>query len=112
MSKYDLRDHNKWIRDTITLFYEAASIGNRLEIYSFTSTAFQKRVSLNYFLIHEKYGLDFGYLMEVNDININKENHSADANITIKKNGKIVQQNIPFIMDFGGWKIDDIMVFE
>jgi len=96
----------------MTDFYEAYYISDRLKMFSYLDTSFQKNVPLNYFLIHEDFNAELGDLLKVDKIKIEKDDKCAFAECLIRFNQKEKQMVIVLKKDLGGWKIDGKSIFK
>lgn len=109
-TRADNTNKNKGIINLILDFYDAYYKSERLKLYSYLNTGFQKEVPLNYFLIHPDYNIDLGTLIEVTNIRIEKSSLIA-ADIRVELNNKKKDIVITIIKDFGGWKIDGESIY-
>ena len=98
------------IIECILAFYDTYCKSDRLRLYSYFSTAFQKEVPLNYFLIHPDFNIDLGKLIEIKNIRVEKNNLIA-VEITVEINNKDRDVVVTLIKDFGGWKIEGESIF-
>lgn len=106
-------DNNNIDNKVISLilnFYEAYYKSDKLRLYSYLSTPFQREVPLNYFLIHSDYDINLGTLIEITNIRVEKFNLIA-AEVTVEINNKKRDIVIMTIKDFGGWKIDGDSIY-
>lgn len=102
----DRRDHQKWIKSTIEDFYKAYYTGDRLKLYSFFDTDFQRKVPLNIFLYHPNYNsIDLGVLMEIVEIQVEKVENEGEATIKIQRRSEIFSTKLNLKMEFGKWKV-------
>ncbi len=108
--KSDYKNKNNRIIYLIIAFYDAYYKSERLKLYSYLNTAFQKEVPLNYFLIHSDYNINLGTLIEITNIRIEKYGLIA-AEITVELNNKKRDVVITIIKDFGGWKIEGDSIY-
>lgn len=102
----DFRNHEKQVENVLKAFYEAYYKADRLQLYSYIDTFFQKSVPLNYFLIHSDYDIELGFLKEVTKVEVYKEKNQAMAEAIIKMRKKEIEVQFSLKMDYGGWKID------
>ena len=105
-----MTNNNNRIIYLILDFYDAYYKSDRLKLYSYLNTAFQREVPLNYFLIHSDYNIDLGTLIEVTNIRIEKYGLIA-AEIRVELNNEKRNIVIAIKKDFGGWKIDGESIY-
>mgnify|MGYP001405885269 CR=1 FL=1 len=102
----DRRDHQKWIKSTIEDFYRAYYTGDRLKLYSFFDTDFQRKVPLNIFLYHPNYNnIELGVLIEITEIQVVKVENKGEAAIKTQRKGEILSTKLNLKMEFGKWKV-------
>lgn len=102
----DRRDYNRWITKTLEDFFNAYYNGDRLKLYSFFDTDFQREVPLNIFLYHPDYvNIDLGQLEEVLSIELSQLKFKADVKILLKERDNSSQINIKLKKEYGKWKI-------
>lgn len=102
----DKRDYKKWIGSTLYDFFKAYYNGDRLKLYSFFDTDFQREVPLNIFTYHPDYAnLQLGQLIEVLEINLSGLKNKADIKILVKIGIETISLNIKMKKEFGNWKI-------
>ncbi|WP_326907329.1 hypothetical protein [Sedimentibacter sp. MB31-C6] len=82
-----------------------------MKLYSYLDTLFQRKVPLNYFLIHPDFDIDLGKLVEVTSIEMKGAKNLAfiECIIEVHQKRKIVV--ITLKSDFGGWKIEGESLF-
>ncbi|WP_313345099.1 hypothetical protein [Sedimentibacter sp.] len=102
-------DLKKTIENYILDFYDTYYKTDRLKLYSYLNTSFQREIPLNYFLIHSDYDIDLGTILEVTSITFEKDYIAVE--ITVKINNKKRDIVINVISDFGGWKIDGDSIY-
>jgi hypothetical protein len=99
------------LKRIVISFYESYYRGERLQLYSYLDTAFQRDVPLNYFLIHSDYYMDLGKLIQINSVDIQRENKIAliEGVIAVGKKRK----EVVFVLksDYGGWKLAGDVIF-
>nr|WP_315020342.1 hypothetical protein [uncultured Aminipila sp.] len=100
------------IKKIVISFYEAFYQSNRIKLFSYLDTSFQKSVPLNYFLIHSDYDVDIGTLLDIHKIRIEKEKRLAFAECLIEFQKGKREMVIVLKSDFGGWKIDGKSIFK
>jgi len=92
-------------------FYESYYNGDRLTLYSYLDTSFQREVPLNYFMIHSDYDIDLGKLEKISKIDIQKEKKIAFLECVIEIRNKKKDNVIILKSDFGGWKVEGESIF-
>lgn len=108
----DRRDYNKWITKTLEDFFNAYYNGDRLKLYSFFDTDFQKEVPLNIFLYHPQYvNMELGELQDILSISLSQLKFEADVKILLKERSKTSQINIKLKKEYGKWKIIASYIF-
>lgn len=105
-------DYEDSVGNVVLAFYEAYYSGNRLALYSYLCTSFQREVPLNYFLIHSDYDIDLGTLIDITKIEVRKENNIAFIEAVIKIHNNKKDILITLESDFGGWKIEGKSIFK
>ncbi|AOT70049.1 hypothetical protein [Geosporobacter ferrireducens] len=108
----DVRNYEEQIKSTIFSFYEAFYKRDRLMMYSYLDTSFQREVPLNYFLIHPEYDKDLGRLLEIIRIEIQHERKIAFVEGTVEMNKENKNFGIALKTDFGGWKIEGESIYK
>jgi len=102
---------NDKVKKKVFNFFEACYSGDRLKVYSYLDTSFQRKVPLNYFLIHPSYEIDLGKLLSITQIVYKQENKLALAECSIEIQGKTRMVVLVLKYDFGGWKLEGESVF-
>ncbi len=100
------------IKKVVAGFYEAFYQSDRIKLFSYLDTSFQKSVPLNYFLIHSDYDVDIGTLLDIHKIRIEKEKRLAFAECLVEFQKGKREMVIVLKSDFGGWKIDGKSIFK
>lgn len=98
------------VKKTITSFYEAFYQSDRIKMFSYLSTSFQKSVPLNYFLIHSDFDIDVGILIDIRRVRIDEEKKRAfvECYVDFQRGKKEVV--IVLILE-EVWKIDAKSIF-
>lgn len=106
ITKYE--DH---LKSVVIGFYENYYCGERLQMYSYLDTEFQRDVPLNFFLIHSDYYMDLGKLIHIDSVEIQREKKIALIEGVIEVGKK--RKEVVFVLksDFGGWKLDGDVIF-
>lgn len=104
-------NYNNRVKEVVISFFESFYNSDRLKLYSYLDTSFQKEVPLNYFLIHSDYDIDLGKLLNVNKIVVEKEKNIASCECIIELQNKRREMVVALRSDFGGWKIEGESIF-
>ena len=104
-------NYKNQVKKVLMSFYESYYSADRLKLYSYLDTSFQREVPLNYFLINPNYIKELGVLEDITGILIEKENNMAFLECVIKINNKSRDIVITMKSDFGGWKITGESIF-
>ena len=107
----DIRSHEKQIKSTLFAFYESFYGGDRLKLYSYLDTSFQKEVPLNYFLVHSDYDKDLGRLLKITRIEVQKEKNIVFVEGIVEVDSNKKNFSITLRSDFGGLKIEGESIF-
>ncbi|WP_324825424.1 hypothetical protein [Sinanaerobacter sp. ZZT-01] len=102
---------NEQVKQKVFNFFEAYYSGDRLKVYSYLDTSFQRKVPLNYFLIHPSYEIDMGRLLSITQIEYKQDDKLALAECNIEIQGKLRTVVLDLKYDFGGWKLEGESVF-
>ncbi len=105
------KNYNEEIEKLLLSFFESYYNSDRLTLYSFLDTSFQRAVPLNYFLIHPDYDIDIGRLVKINKIVVDKDNNKAEVEFLVDFKNKGREMVISLKYDFGGWKIEGESIF-
>ncbi len=105
------QNYNNEVKKIIFSFFESYYNSDRLKLYSFLDTSFQRAVPLNYFLIHSDYDIDIGRLLEITNIVVEKNKNIAVVECIVEIKNKRREMIITIIHDFGGWKIEGESIF-
>jgi len=104
-------NYDKEVEKLVLSFFESYYTSQRLKLYSFLDTSFQRAVPLNYFLIHPDYDIDIGRLVEITKILVDKNKNIAVVECIIEIRNKKREMVITAKSDFGGWKIEGESIF-
>lgn len=105
-------EDEKKIRKIVNDFYSAFYESNCEEMFSYLNKSFQESVPLDYYLIHSRFDIDIGILIDIRLVTIEKENKRAfvECDIDFERGKK--ETVIVLVYEDEMWKIDSRSIYK